>query len=170
MRTEKFKRKTDWFIETGSYIGLGIDLALRSGFDTVFSIEIAETYYNLCDIKFKNEPRVKLILGDSYYKLGELLDKYSTTPFTYWLDGHYSGGDTGFGVEETPLIRELEFILSRNIEGELIYVDDMRLYQNMNECVNIEKIKALLKKYKPNCEVWYESTQFDPQDILCIEY
>lgn len=170
MRNDIFKRKTDQFIETGSYIGLGIELALRSGFDKIYSIELADHYYNLCCEKFKDDIQIELILGDSYYELGKLLNNNSNIPFTYWLDGHYSGGDTGFGVEETPLIRELEFILSRSVEGELIYVDDMRIYRNMNDSVNLEKIKELLKKYKPNCKVWYEPTQFDPQDILCIEY
>jgi hypothetical protein len=170
MRSEKFKRKTDWFIETGTYIGLGVDLALQSGFDKVYSIELITHYFNACVEKFKSNSRVELIQGDSYYKLGELLNRFQNTPFTYWLDGHYSGGDTGFGVEETPLIQELEVILSRNVDGELIYVDDMRLYRNMNNNVNSEKIKELLMKYKPNCKIWYESTQFDSQDILCIEY
>lgn len=48
MRYEKFKRRTDWFIETGSYIGLGIDLALQSGFSKVFSIELTDHYHNAC--------------------------------------------------------------------------------------------------------------------------
>lgn len=170
MRSQLFKRKTDCFIETGSYIGNGIDLALYSGFNTIYSIELSQHYYDMCVEKFKNNPNVNLIFGDSYYKLEELLDQHPYVPFTYWLDGHYSEGDTAHGVFSTPLIKELETILKRNVYGELIYIDDMRYYKNFNDIVNTDKIKELLKKYKPKCSVWYEPTQFDGKDILCIEY
>lgn len=170
MRSEPFKQKTDKFIETGSHVGLGIDLALRSGFDVVYSIELTDQYYNYCIDKFKNDGRVHLIQGDSYYELEKLLNDNENTPFTYWLDGHYSGDDTGSGVVESPILKELESILSRGVGGELIYIDDMRIYRNFDESLNIESIKNIIKKYRPNCNVWYESSAFDPQDILCVEY
>jgi hypothetical protein len=111
-----------------------------------------------------------MILGDSFYKLGEILEKHPTTPFTYWLDGHFSGGDSGFGVKESPLIKELETILRRGVDGELIYVDDMRLYRQFDAETNIDAIVALLKEYKPNGFVHYEASCHDPADILVIEY
>jgi hypothetical protein len=170
MRFENFKQKTKAFIETGSYIGLGIDLAIRSGFETIYSIELAEHYYNECKAKFKNDDRVNLILGDSYYKLEELLNDNPNTQFTYWLDGHYSGGDTGFGVKETPLMKELGIILSRPILGELIYIDDMRLYRDFNEEVNFKNIVDIVKEYKPNAIVWFEPSNWDSEDIMVIDY
>ena len=39
-RIEKFKNKTSNFIETGSYLGDGIQLAIDSGFDNIYSIEL----------------------------------------------------------------------------------------------------------------------------------
>jgi hypothetical protein len=170
MRREYFKTKTEWFIETGSLAGDGIDLALRSGFYKVFSIELADHYYQYCVDRFKNDERVEIIHGDSLHKLKELLDSKPNTSFTYWLDGHYSGGDTGFGVKESPLMEELEYILSRKVESELIYVDDMRIYRNFNEELNTENILKLVEKYKPHAKIWYESSDFDPNDILVIEY
>jgi hypothetical protein len=170
MRSSNFRNKTKNFIETGSHTGIGIDLALASGFEKVYSIELMEHYYNLCKNKFIDDVRVELILGDSYDELGKLLKLHPDTPFTYWLDGHYSGGDTGYGIKETPLIKELETILSRNIDGELVYIDDMRLYRKFDDEVNSETIKSVIKKYKPDATLWYESSQFDPNDILCIEY
>jgi hypothetical protein len=170
MRTELFKQKTKNFIETGSYIGIGIDLAIRSGFENIFSIEIQQHFYEKCLDKFKHNTNVNLILGDSFFELEKLLNQYPDTPFTYWLDGHYSGGNTGKGVKETPLLRELEVILSRGIDGELIYVDDMRIYRTFDDEVNSNSIKELIKKYKPNATLWYESSPHDPQDCLCIEY
>ena len=83
---------------------------------------------------------------------------------------HYSGGDSGFGVKESPLLRELEVIFKRGVEGELIYVDDMRLYRNFDDELNKDSIKQLIKKYKPNAKLYYEASIYDPQDILVIEY
>jgi hypothetical protein len=170
MRQAKFINKTPNFIETGSYIGIGIDLALQSGFEKVYSIELFDEFYILCKDKFKDNTKVEIIHGDSFYELEKLLNSKPDVPFTYWLDGHFSGEGTGHGILETPLIKELEVILSRNVDGELIYVDDMRLYRNFDDDINIAKIKELLLKYKPNATVWYESSIHDPTDILCISY
>lgn len=170
MRTALFEKKTENFIETGSYHGFGIGLALRSGFSKVYSIELTPHFFHECAGMYSHDPRVHMILGDSFYKLEELLQANPDTPFTYWLDGHYSGGNTGFGVKETPLLKELEVILSRKVDGELIYVDDMRLYRSFDEEVNIESIEALVKKYRPEAITHYEATEYDPQDILVISY
>jgi hypothetical protein len=170
MKRGLFKKKTEWFIETGSLAGDGIFLALNSGFYRIFSIELADHYYQYCVDKFKNYDRVEIIHGDSFHKLKELLDKHPNTSFTYWLDGHYSGGDTGFGVKESPIMEELECILSRGVDSELIYVDDMRIYRNFNDEINTDNILKLIEKYKPNAKISYESTDFDAHDILVIEY
>ena len=170
MRTELFKKKTASFVETGSLVGDGIQLALQSGFEKIYSIELAEHYYDACVKKFANDSRVELIFGDSYFKLEELLKNNPETPFTYWLDGHFSGGDSGFGVKESPLIKELETILSRGVDGELIYIDDMRLYRAFDDETNIENIVKLLKKYKPHGTIHYESSIYDSEDILVVEY
>ncbi len=170
MRLDKFDKKTEAFIETGSHVGLGIDLAILSGFSEIYSIELVEIYYLGCVEKFKDVSKVNLILGDSFYELGKILKKNPNKPFTYWLDGHFSGDDTGFGVKETPLMKELETILERNIDGELIYVDDMRLYRNFDEETNIEKIYELLKKYKRHGKIHYLSSPHDIEDILVIDY
>ena len=171
MRTDKFTKKTTHFIETGSHKGDGIELALQSGFEVIYSIELDLNYFKLCNEKFKNNPNVHIILGDSYYELEKLISFYKDTPFTYWLDGHYCGEGSGFGVKETPLMKELEVILTRkNIKDELIYVDDMRLYRNFDNEVNISNIEQLIKKWKPDCKTWYEPTIHDSSDILCIEY
>lgn len=170
MRFNNFNKKTECFIETGSYIGQGIQLALNSGFSKVYSIELTDHFYEICRKKFQNDDRVQLIKGDSFYKLKELLDENPNTQFTYWLDGHYSGGNTGFGVKESPLLQELEVILSRNIQGELVYVDDMRMYRAFDEELNITSIENLIKKYKPNATATYEATRWDAEDIMVIDY
>lgn len=168
MRTNLFPKYTKAFIETGSFVGDGIDLALRSGFSEVYFIELAENYFQHCQRRFDGDERVYLILGDSFYELEKLLNSFPQTPFTYWLDGHYSGDDTGFGVQESPLLKELEVIFQRKVSGEWIFVDDMRLYRNFNKELNLETIHNLMQKYIPHGQFLWESSPHDPQDILVI--
>ena len=42
----KFRKKTEQYIETGSYEGYSIQLALDSGFSKVYSIELFDKYYD----------------------------------------------------------------------------------------------------------------------------
>ena len=169
MRNRKFIKKTENFIETGSYYGDGIQLALESGFQKVYSIELSLDLYNHCKNRFDKNENVEIILGDSTYKLKEILEKNPDSKFTYWLDGHYSGGVTAKGDKECPLREELESILSRDVEGELIYVDDMRHYKNHPD-INLNDILDLLKKYKPNAKYRFEESDLDPEDQMIIEY
>jgi hypothetical protein len=168
-RDRNFTRKTDFFIETGSYYGDGIQLALNSGFDKIYSIELSKDLYNHCVSRFSNFGKVEILLGDSSIKLKEILEKNPNVPFTYWLDGHYSGGVTARGEKDCPLKEELECILSRDIEGELIYIDDMRHYRN-HEDIDLEYIKNLINKYKPKAKYWFEESNLDEKDQMVIEY
>lgn len=170
MRTELFTKTTESFIETGSYEGDGIDLAIRSGFTKIFSIEIQPHRYEACVERFKNNPEVSLILGDSYFELEKLLKDNPSERFTYWLDGHYSGPHTGIGVKSTPILKELEVILKRDVSGEIIYIDDMRIYKAFDEEVNTDSIINTIFKHKPHAEISYEASPHDANDILCVKY
>lgn len=161
-KEKKFRNKTEKYIETGSFEGYSIQLALDSGFSEIYSIELYESYYQYCVDRFKNQPNVHLFCGDSPVELKKLLDSMPDTPFTFWLDAHTS--------DTTPIIQELELVLSRNVNGELIYIDDMRLYNNFNEQVNIEAIAQLIYKYKPHAQISYEDDIWSKNDILIVDY
>lgn len=161
-KEKKFHKKTEKYIETGSFEGYSIQLALDSGFSEVYSIELFDSYYQHCVNRFKNDPRVHLICGDSSIELEKLLKTMPDTPFTFWLDAHTS--------DTTPIIHELELVLSRNVDGELIYIDDMRLYNNFNDQVNIGKITEIIQKYKPHAKISYEDDIWSKDDILIIDY
>lgn len=170
----KFKKITDKFIETGCYLGDGIQLALDSGFKDIFSIELSSKYIKICENRFFNK-KINFIEGDSYTELYNLLCRFPDEKFTYWLDGHYSGGDTGRGIIDFPIMKELEVILKRNISGEIIYIDDMRILKNYSEDINLEKIIDLIEKYKSNYKITYEdsklySGEYLYNDIMIIEY
>ena len=169
MRNKNFTKKTGDFIETGSYYGDGIQLAIDSGFDKIYSIELSEDLYRHCKSRFFNSDKVNLVLGDSSIKLKEILENNEGISFTFWLDGHYSGGVTARGEKDCPLKEELECILSRDVENELICIDDMRHYRDHPD-INLNEILDLIKKYKPNSKYWFESSELDPEDCMVIEY
>ena len=175
-KIEKFKKITNKFIETGCYLGDGIQLAIDSGFEEIYSIEIMDKFVNICKDRFKNSNLdINIIKGDSLSELPLLLRMYPNDGFTYWLDGHYSGSETGRGIKDFPIMEEIECILSRGVSGEIIYVDDMRILKNYSDDININKILNLVKRYKNVYKTYYEDSrlhngEFLKDDILVIEY
>lgn len=170
MRSRKFIKATESFIETGSHLGDGIQLAIDSGFNEIYSIELAEKYYSHCKERYKDDPNIKLVLGDSAFELKTILDQNPNKKFTYWLDGHYSGQDTALGIKNCPLVEELFAILSRGIDGELIYIDDMRVYRENHPDVSLETILTMINQFKPNAKYWFEPSEWDSEDYLIVEY
>jgi hypothetical protein len=157
-----FVKKTEKYIETGSHQGYSIQLALDSGFSDIYSIELIKDYYDFCVKRFEHLSNVRLFLGDSPNELYKILKSMPDTSFTYWLDAHSN--------TYTPILKELEIILSRQVNGELIYIDDMRLYNQFSDEVNIVNIENLIKKLKPTAKLSYESDSLHEKDILVIEY
>jgi len=131
-KKEIFKKYiNNYFIETGSYLGDGIQQAIDAGFKKIISIELSDKYYNLCKNKFKNNLNVKIIHGDSFKILPTIISEINE-PITFWLDGHYSCDDTALGEYWTPLIQELDEIKKHKIKNHTILIDDMRCWKEPN--------------------------------------
>lgn len=85
---EVFKKYlNDMFIETGSYLGDGIQQALNAGFQNIISIELSDKYYSISTNRFINNHNIKIIKGDSYKVLPDIIKDINTN-ITFWLDGH----------------------------------------------------------------------------------
>jgi hypothetical protein len=164
--TEIFsKYPNNIFIETGSYLGDGIQQALDAGFSRVISIELSEKYLKICQERFADNPNVEIVLGDSFIVLPDIL-KAINEPVTFWLDGHNSGGDTGFGEFMVPLIQELNAIKEHSINTHTILIDDMRLWPDKDAVQDLfigfnkedifNKLFELNKDYKLSYEDGYQ--------------
>jgi hypothetical protein len=114
-------------VESGTYYGDMVD-AMRPYFRTIYSIELSKKLFMLSARRFSSVGNVKLIHGDSGAAMPDVLSKISE-PALFWLDGHYSGGVTAKGVNDTPILNELEHILGSDIKGHIILVDDARLFK-----------------------------------------
>ena len=143
MKRDFKKYLNPYFIETGSYKGEGIQAALDAGFEKVISIELSVKYYRICRDKFRDNWRVKLFWGDSIYFLPIILKLIDNKKFTFWLDAHYSGGDTAEG--RVPILKELEIITAR--KGDTILIDDMRLYRKGWDGITDKDIEKALVGY-----------------------
>lgn len=122
------------FVETGAYLGNGIADVLATGhFSEVHSIELSPKWHAHCAERFRDDPRVHMHLGDSAVVLERLLQDgvLPTEPVLFYLDAHWSGGETaGEHVDNgCPVLRELEVVAKhrKNIGGDMVVVDDMRL-------------------------------------------
>lgn len=117
------------FIETGTYKGKTAS-AVRGAGHEVTTIEVHEPLYASVSPALKDQG-IECILGDSGEVFPHLLPAFKDKDIYFWLDGHFSGGITGKGDEDTPIIKELECIKSTLLptgKRITIAIDDFRLF------------------------------------------
>jgi hypothetical protein len=134
------------FIETGTYKGDTI-FAMEKYFDKLYTIELSEKYYNNIINNNKNN-KINFINGDSSKIFQTLLPTINDSAI-FFLDGHWSSGDTAKGDKDCPLIEEIMSINSLFKNKAIIIIDDCRLFgTNINENwgeINQDKILNILK-------------------------
>lgn len=125
---KRYAKETGYrtFIETGTWYGEMVD-GVKDFFDHIYSIELGKDLYDNCCAKFGLFPHIHLYHGDSGKVLPEIL-KYINESCVFWLDAHYSGGDTVRGDVETPIRQEMEAIMAHPIKNHCVLVDDVRCF------------------------------------------
>lgn len=113
------------FVETGTFEG-GTTRWASNYFETVHTIERAENLYNLHSNELAHIKGVTPHLGDSRDILPQILNDIGGQKAVYWLDGHWSGGETSGENDECPLLDELICLSSRT--EDIILIDDARLF------------------------------------------
>ena len=140
------KYRCNKLVETGTFRGETLQ-AVAESFDDLYSIEIVDSFFHYCVEKFKNNSKIHLYNGDSAKCLGKVIeDAYDNkSSFLFWLDGHYSGGDTGMGDIESPIIEEIRHIFEKT-NGKLfvILIDDARDFIGKNGYPTYEEIENLI--------------------------
>jgi hypothetical protein len=112
-------------IETGTYRGGGTRLLAGLVRGPVTTIELSPPLAAAATEALADLPEVTVRQGDSRTVLPELIDP--DVPTLYWLDGHWSGGETAGEASECPLIDELR-TLGGGHPDDAILVDDARLF------------------------------------------
>ena len=168
-----YKKDIKIFVETGSYVGDGIQAAVDAGFNSIYSIEFYDNRVGRCRARFKNVAYVKVIQGNSGEVLGELLSKINE-PILFWLDAHYDAyipePDNLTPLTETqPVLQELEAIKNHHIKTHTILVDDRRIFigdsevwHNTVESQIVDKLKEINSAY----DISFIDSACFPKDII----
>ena len=135
-------------VETGTYLG-DMVAATRRKFTRIVSIELDETLWKTAKEKFANYEHISILHGDSSRLLPGIVESIPD-PCLFWLDAHYSGGTTARGETETPIMKELQIVLDRKIAGDVILVDDARLFVGKDDYPTIEQVRNLVAEKRPD--------------------
>ncbi|MFI5253326.1 MAG: hypothetical protein ACHQQQ_12950 [Bacteroidota bacterium] len=139
----EYRRKfsLDTLLESGTYLGEMVD-AQRKYFQNIISIELSDDLYASAKNKFRAYQHIEILHGDSGMLIQEL-SKNLNKPVLFWLDGHYSGGNTSKTDVETPILTELNAIL-KSIHPHVILIDDARLFCGEHDYPTIEDLKQFI--------------------------
>lgn len=139
------------FIETGTWMGDTAQKAIELGFKEIRTVELSNNLFNKAVNRFKNNSNVKLYNGSSDQKIEEMISDVNDQ-ILFWLDAHYSGGDTALGKEISPLYKELDIIAKHQRKDHIILIDDIRDVHNGYMRVTldglIQRIKLINSEYK----------------------
>ena len=140
-------------VESGTFHGDTVE-AMRKGFQTVHSIELAPKFHQQATQRFKRIDNVVLHLGDSGALLPGILAELEL-PTLFWLDGHYSGGDTAQGATNCPVSQELEAIFGGMKQPFVVLIDDARCFRSpkVSDYPPVDEIEAFVAKRRPDYAV-----------------
>lgn len=120
----KDKLRLDTFVEGGAYKG-GTAARMSTVFNKVITIENSDAMHEIASVNLKKYNNVMLLKGDTRQHLDDILK--SNDNILFWLDAHWSGGETYGKNDECPLIQELETIFKYS-KNHAILIDDARLF------------------------------------------
>lgn len=140
--------KYNIFLETGTFRGNTIE-ALKNDFKELYTIELSQQLYEDAVERFKEDEKVKLFQGNSADVLSQIMEQINE-PAIFWLDGHYSGGDTARADLNTPIFKELECVFKAKYFPHVLLIDDARDFGVLKDYPSIKALKKFILKNFPN--------------------
>lgn len=129
------------FVETGTYKGDTVDRC-KDFFEELFSIELSHELFMACQERFVRSEKIHLYEGDSGSVLPKIIASKNDS-ILFWLDAHFSGGETARGELDSPVVKELEYILD-NVTNFCILIDDARYFNGKNGYPAISLLKKII--------------------------
>ncbi len=137
--------------ETGTFRGDMIQ-AMRNDFDRIYSIELSQHYHQRAQRRFAGADHIQLMHGDSGIEIRKIVGELDE-PALFWLDGHYSGGDTARGDLDTPILAELSHILSSSID-HVVVIDDARCFGAEAGYPDFDTLVDFVSQIRPDAKVF----------------
>ncbi len=151
------------FVETGTFKGDMVE-AQKQLFKRLISIELDTNLYLAAKERFKLDNKIEIVQGDSGKELSTIVSKLQEKAL-FWLDGHYSGGETALGEKECPIFEEIDAIFDANQEFKhVILIDDARCFVGVGDYPTVEQ----LSKYVQNKNSKYKVEII--HDIICYSF
>ncbi len=152
MTVAEYGRRYDLhcLVETGTYYGEMV-AALRQRFDRVYSIELDPKLAGYARQRFKDDPRVKILEGDSGVLLPQVVGQLDR-PAVFWLDAGYYGVDLAKG-DLGRLLTELRAILSSPVREHVVLMDDARMFVGTDSKFNAAQLAAWIEREFPDRKV-----------------
>lgn len=143
-------------METGTYQGDMVE-ACKCHFFKIVSIELDDRLHARACSRFRDDGNVVLLQGDSGRVLRKFL-KGHTEPALYWLDAHYSDGETARGSLDSPVVAEVESILELGTPEDVILIDDARLFgdsaSGYSGYPSIPRLQEMVRFQRPTWHVY----------------
>lgn len=135
-------------VETGTYLG-GMVYAMRHDFDRIFTIEVDDALARMARRRFAGRVNINVLQGDSATVIADVL-RDLREPALFWLDGHYSGGFTGMGAKETPIVEEVEAVFAHEVKGHVLLIDDARCFGTLPDYPTLEAFREKAAAERPD--------------------
>jgi hypothetical protein len=137
------KYQYEVLVETGTYMGKMVE-AQKKSFKEVYSIELGIDLFNKAKRRFRKDKNVTILQGDSGIVLHDLMFEINE-PAIFWLDGHYSAGNTARGDKDCPIFEELDAIFSKINYNHILLIDDARCFIGEGDYPTLEELTHYIK-------------------------
>ena len=143
----------DCFVETGTFQA-GTAVWAGGVFSQVYTIEASPQLHAQALSKFGDRRNIQFLQGSSPGVLRAIAPKLPARTI-FWLDAHWSGGETAGQENECPLLDEIDAIDAHHNDS-FILIDDARLFlappplpHNADHWPNLAAILAALLAKNP---------------------
>jgi hypothetical protein len=149
------------FVETGTYTGEMVQ-AMSGHVDRIISIEVAPSLHAQASKRFAGQRHIRLLQGDSAALLPAVLESLDG-PALFWLDGHYMGGESGRGTEDTPVMAEMAALFGHPVRGHVVLIDDARLFDGTGGYPRLDEFTTWVEQRRPGTNI-----TIDGDIIRCV--
>lgn len=147
-------------VETGTYQG-DTPWHFRNCCKEIYTIEVDRKLAELARRRFRRFPSIRVLEGDSGKVLEDVCPTL-TSPTLFWLDAHYSGGITGFGETDCPILAELSAVVRFTRVDYCILIDDARCFGTFMNYPTLDDLITVVGRLDPKLRVNVEN------DIIMI--